>query len=126
MAFIQNFNRTDVDTIDEKIGFKLPFTFETINQSTTTISAIKTNLTNLLLTQKGERPFQPNLGVDFNSVLFNPITEEGLVNLEEDIIEQISIWLPFLVVENIVIDSNNIQDNRVNKNALTIEGVLFN
>lgn len=115
MAFINNILINNVDTVDENIGFNLPFTLETQNLSSTTLQSTKTNLSSLLTTQKGERVFQPNLGIDIRSNLFEPITEESFVSLEEDVLEQITIWLPFLQVENINInpepDSNKVTVN---------------
>ncbi len=92
---------TNVDSVEEFIGFKLPITFETNNQSITTLESTKANLTSLLFTTKGERVFQPDLGVNLRTHLFNPISTETTLQIEEDIIEQISIWLPFLEVKNI-------------------------
>ena len=104
MAFVQNFTKTDVDSVEEKIGFKLPFTLDNTNQSSTTFDALKTNLQNLVTTQKGERLFQPNLGVDLKRHLFNPMTSENLISLQDDIIEQIGVWLPFIEVINVQTD----------------------
>tara|TARA_B100000902_G_C27262019_1_gene891357 strand:+ start:189 stop:611 length:423 start_codon:yes stop_codon:yes gene_type:complete len=101
MAFLQNILIEDVDNVAEGIGLLLPFTIDGDNVSTSTLTSVKTNLTNLLLTEKGERVFQPNLGVELRKHLFNNITTESVVGLEEDILEQIAIWLPFLKVENI-------------------------
>ena len=101
MAFINNILIKDVDTVEESIGFNLPFTLESQNLSSTTLQSTKTNLTSLLTTRKGERVFQPNLGIDIRGNLFEPMTEESFVSLEENVLEQISIWLPFLQVENI-------------------------
>ena len=115
MAFVQTNIINNVDKLDEKIGFKLPFTLESTNQSVTTFEAIKTNLENLVKTQKGERVFQPNLGVDLKKHLFNQITEESIIGLQDDIIEQISIWLPFVTV-------NDIQTKpQIDKNTIGIE-----
>ena len=36
--------------------------------------------------------------------MFEPIVEESFVSLEENVLEQINIWLPFLQVENINIE----------------------
>ncbi len=101
MAFLQNILIEDVDNVADGIGLLLPFTIDGDNVSTSTLTSVKTNLTNLLLTEKGERVFQPNLGVELRKHLFNNITTESIVGLEEDILEQIAIWLPFLKVENI-------------------------
>lgn len=101
MAFINDIEIKNVDTVNESIGFNLPFTLETQNLSTTTLQSTQTNLTSLLTTQKGERVFQPGLGIDIRGNLFEPINDESFVTLEEDILGQIAIWLPFLQVENI-------------------------
>ncbi len=115
MAFINNILINNVDTVDETIGFNLPFTLETQNLSSTTLQSTQTNLTSLLSTQKGERMFQPNLGIDIRGNLFEPLNDESFVALEEDIIEQIAIWLPFLQVESINIkpqpDANSVTVN---------------
>ena len=106
MAFIQSNLITNVDTVEEFIGFKLPVTFESDNRSLTTLESTKTNLTNLLLTEKGERMFQPNLGVNLRKNLFNPMTSESLIGLQEDVIEQVAIWLPFLDIKEVLINPN--------------------
>jgi len=115
LAFINDIEIKNVDTVNESIGFNLPFTLETQNLSTTTLQSTQTNLTSLLTTQKGERVFQPGLGIDIRGNLFEPINDESFVTLEEDILEQIAIWLPFLQVENINIqpepDSNKVTVN---------------
>ena len=101
MAFLQSILIEDVDNVTEGIGLTLPFTLDGDNLSRSTLLSVKTNLNNLLLTEKGERVFQPDLGVELKKHLFNNITTEDIVNLEEDILEQVAIWLPFLKVENI-------------------------
>ena len=106
MAFIQSNLITNVDTVEEFIGFKLPVTFESDNRSVTTLESTKTNLTNLLLTEKGERMFQPNLGVNLRKNLFNPMTSESLIGLQEDVIEQVAIWLPFLDIKEVLVNPN--------------------
>ena len=106
MAFIQSNLITNVDTVEEFIGFKLPVTFESENRSVTTLESTKTNLTNLLLTEKGERMFQPNLGVNLRKNLFNPMTSESLIGLQEDVIEQVAIWLPFLDIKEVLVNPN--------------------
>ena len=104
MAFVNNILVKDVDTVEEGIGFKLPFTLSDGNMSTTTLESVQTNLTNLLLTEKGQRLFQPNLGVDIRGNLFEPIIPESFASLQDDILQQIAIWLPFLEVSNIKIN----------------------
>jgi len=113
MAFRQNYTTNNVDTIQEKIGFNLPFTLENENQTITTFDAIKTNLKNLISTQKGERLFQPNLGIDLKKHLFDPISSENLISLQEDIAEQIQVWLPFIEVNDIQVNLKE-DENTIN------------
>ena len=103
MAFLQNFVKTDVDTVEEQIGFKLPITFDSFNQSVTTLESTKANLSCLLKTEQGERVLQPSLGLNLRKNLFEPLSDESYVAIEEDVIEQIAIWLPFLAVDSVEI-----------------------
>ena len=81
MAFLQSILIEDVDNVTEGIGLTLPFTLDGDNLSRSTLLSVKTNLNNLLLTEKGERVFQPDLGVELKKHLFNNITTEDIVNL---------------------------------------------
>ena len=63
---------------DKFIGLSFPLTsnlFSTFNQSKTLLEQTKSNLRNLLLTSKGERPFQPEFGSDLTDLLFEPIVD---------------------------------------------------
>ena len=104
MAFLQNFVSKDVDTVEELIGFKLPITFDSFNQSVTTLESTRANLRCLLQTERGERVLQPQLGLNLIKHLFEPLSDESYVSIEEDVIEQIAIWLPFLMVIGVVIE----------------------
>ncbi len=117
MAFIQNFNTTDVDTVEEFLGFKLPLTFETLNMSTNTLESTKTNLEALLKIERGERIMQPNLGINLRRHLFQPMSSETAVQIEEDIISQIAIWMPFLQIIEVVVTQE--QENNLIKMNLT-------
>ena len=104
MAFLQNFVSKDVDTVEELIGFKLPITFDSFNQSVTTLESTRANLRCLLQTEQGERVLQPQLGLNLRKHLFEPLSDESYVSIEEDVIEQIAIWLPFLTVIGVDIE----------------------
>jgi hypothetical protein len=62
---------------DLAVGLKLPFGPGQSNFALnfTTVDQTKTNLMNLLLTQKGERFMQPNFGTDLRRILFEPNDE---------------------------------------------------
>lgn len=54
--------------------------------------AVKESIKNLVLTDRGERPFQPRLGCDVRKRLFDNITPETLRLIREDIIECIQAY----------------------------------
>jgi len=117
VAFIQNFNTKDVDTVEEFLGFKLPLTFETLNMSTNTLESTKTNLEALLRIERGERIMQPNLGINLRRHLFQPMSSETAVQIEEDVISQVAIWMPFLQILEVAVTQE--QENNLIKMNLT-------
>ena len=54
------------------------------------IDAIKQSLKNLILTNQGERPFQPNIGGNVTRYLFEPITPLVAYSLEKEILRTIA------------------------------------
>ena len=59
------------------------------------------NLKNLLLTRKGERPFQPLFGSDVYFQLFENIDLNLNDRISETLSEDIKFWLPYIVIDNI-------------------------
>ena len=57
----------------------------------------------LLLTRKGERPFQPLFGTDLPSFLFEQITDKLLNSLRDTIAEDIKFWLPYIKMKDIIV-----------------------
>ena len=80
----------------------------------TTLAQAKNNLINLILTKKGERLMQPDFGCDVWKVLFEPI-DNIEVSIENSIINAVSIWLPYLNINEIIFDydDNDIDTNKV-------------
>lgn len=80
----------------------------------TTLSQAKDNLLNLILTKKGERLMQPEFGCDVWKVLFEPMSDIDTV-LENSITTAVSIWLPYLNIDEIIFDydDNDIDNNRI-------------
>jgi phage baseplate assembly protein W len=103
---------------DYAIGIKLPIVIldTAFNQSFSTIEQIKTNIISLLKTQKRERLMQPQLGCGLHELLFEQNDDELEIKIEEVISDSISTWLPFVIIDSIVIDqSNELKDrNSVN------------
>ena len=81
----------------------------------TTVDAIKNNIRLLLQTHRGERVFQPNLGMDLRSLIFEPLTEDITIQIENNIVDVFSRWLPFVDLRNINVNRKD-DLNQVNIN----------
>jgi phage baseplate assembly protein W len=102
---------------DVAVGIKLPFGKPNglFSQSYTTEEQAVSNLKNLLLTRKGERVFQPEFGSNVYSLLFENIDINIESKMADTLTEDINFWLPYIVIDNIDVDSN--QD----RNSVRIE-----
>ena len=74
------------------------------NTTETTIDAIKANIQLLLQTNQGERLFQPNLGVNLRQLLFEQMTEDLQIQIENNIVDVFERWLPFVNLTNINVE----------------------
>jgi phage baseplate assembly protein W len=74
----------------------------------TTLTQAKDNLKNLILTHKGERTMNPEFGCDVWKLLFEPIVEGEIDRrIETAITDAVSIWLPYLNIDEILFDYDN-------------------
>ena len=118
----------DNDT-NVKIGIDLPIHRGSVADgffasTSTTIEAVKNNIKNLLQTEEGERFFQPNLGIGLRRLLFENITEENLLGIQDVILDKLEFWLPFVEVRDIqVLSRDDTTDIGVNEIRVKI---LFN
>jgi phage baseplate assembly protein W len=77
------------------IGVSLPFNAPGVfNKTYSTKEQIKSNLINLLLTDKGERIMNPEFGADLRRSLFDNITNSNIDLLEIKITDAINIFIP--------------------------------
>ena len=88
------------------IGIDLPFRLSIgpegyFASTETTLLAIKNNIRSLLKTEKGERFFQPNLGINLRRYLFEQLTPDTELDIEAEIIDQMKQWLPFVQIQKI-------------------------
>ncbi len=82
----------------------------------TTLTQAKANLKNLILTHKGERLMNPEFGCDIWKLLFEPIIEGEIDSkIENTIVDAVSIWLPYLNIDEIIFDydSNDIDNHTI-------------
>lgn len=73
--------------------------------SYTTEQQAISNLKNLLLTTKGERPFQPLFGANIYSLLFENISSDLNSALEDLLSEDIKFWLPYILLDSANVNS---------------------
>ena len=112
------------------IGIDLPFRKSDgiegwFASTTTTIEAVKNNIRNLLSTHKGERYMQPNIGLNLRKFLFEQFTDELRLQIENDILDTIDFWLPFIQVKDLKVGMSSATAGSVNNNKLIIS-VVFN
>ena len=60
----------------------------------TNVDAVKQSLRNLMLTDRGERLFQPNLGGNIRAMLFENITPQTFLTMQEHIKDVIAAHEP--------------------------------
>ena len=79
----------------------------------TTMESVITDIKTLLMTQRGERVMQPLLGMNIRRFLFEQITENTVIEIENDIVETFSTWLPFVELNDINIDTGDQDRNKI-------------
>jgi len=106
-----------INTLDlnpnQGVGVALPFNptnIFTINYTTT--AQIKSNLLNFMLTNSGERVFNPNFGADIRALVFEPNTD--LTEVKSALLQKIGLYFPSITVNSL--DFNPSVDN----NSLSI------
>ena len=118
----------DNDT-NVKVGIDLPIRRDDaaggyFASTSTTIEAVKNNIRNLLQTEEGERLFQPDLGIGLRKILFEHITNDNIINIQDTILDKIDFWLPFVEVRDIeVLSRDDTTDIGINEIRVKI---LFN
>lgn len=95
----------------------------TVNYTST--QQARDNFRNLLLTRKGERLYHPEFGCDLLNILFQPMTDYLISDINNIIRTAVSYWLPYLTIENldIKINSSEIIPNHTVK--ITIQFSVF-
>ena len=108
------------------IGVSLPFNGPSgpFNKTYSTKEQIKSNLINLLLTNKGERVFNPEFGADIRRVLFEGITEDTSVLIQNLITTNVNYFIPEVNVVDVEVEPNedNYSYNITLKYSLVISG----
>jgi phage baseplate assembly protein W len=103
---------------DYAIGISLPLQIggAGFTQTYNTTEQIKSNIKNLLLTQKGERILQPEFGSGLHEILFDFNNDDIEGKIEDAINAAFEQWLPYVTIADIVVEQTDaLKDrNRVN------------
>ena len=115
MAFnVQQINPLDLQP-RKAVGVALPFSSTSIFNSTyTTKDALKANLINYFLTEKGERFLNPALGAGLRALLFDQMTEDKKEEINYVVRQGVAEWFPNVIIQNL--QTNYSQDT----NTVTI------
>ena len=105
------------------IGKDLPFRKSDGNSgwfesTSTTFKAVRNNIKSLLLTEKGQRIMQPSLGLNLKKYLFEQMTDDLIISIENDIQQTFSFWLPFVNIIDMNIEFG--EDSEVGRNQINI------
>lgn len=106
---------------DIAIGVSLPFNGPAgpFNSTYSTQIQTKSNLVNLLLTNKGERIMNPEFGADLGTVLFEGITESTKETIKNLINTNVEIFMPEVQITDIIV-SDDINYGNNNTISITI------
>lgn len=92
----------------QPIGISFPIVHGSggyFDQTYTVLEQIKHNLTNLLLTVKGERRMNPEFGSDLHKVVFEFENDELSQIVDSTVRRDIQRWMPYLNVKSVVTDA---------------------
>ena len=89
------------------VGVSLPFSGKAVFNSTyTTKDALKSNIINYFLTEKGERFLNPDFGVGLRALLFDQMTEDKGEEIKYKISQGLADWFPNVIINDIQVKSN--------------------
>lgn len=105
------FNVRVIDPLDLQpsiaVGVNLPLSGNAVFNSTyETKDAIKANLINYFLTNKGERYLNPAFGSDVRKLLFDNINQNKLEQVKDIISTDIGLYFPRVIPSKIEVNSD--------------------
>jgi len=83
----------------QAIGITLPIQIGNMGyfqQAFDTLTQVKSNFINLILTRKGERVHQPEFGCGIHDYLFEQLTPENIEGARLSVVNAVERWMPFL------------------------------
>jgi phage baseplate assembly protein W len=107
MSYEVRYNPIDLEE-DVAVGIKLPLVGKNgilFDLSYSTEEQALSNLKNLVLTRQGERILQPLFGTRLQDSLFEQNTDVLKEQIQSSILEAISFWLPYIRVNDIIVQT---------------------
>lgn len=102
--------------MSKSINIKFPFEDSVkgffLDTNTDDISAIKSDLMHLLLTNKGERYYLPDFGTNLRKFIFDPHDSITQSEIESEISTAVKKYIPNLSISNLDVDYD-VNDNHV-------------
>lgn len=100
------------------IGVTLPLQIGNtgyFEQSFDTLTQVKSNFINLILTRKGERVHQPEFGCGIHDYLFEQLTPTNIEGAKLSVLDAVEKWMPFLELIRFELDaaSEDIDQNKL-------------
>jgi phage baseplate assembly protein W len=97
---------TRIDPLDLQkniaIGVSLPFNGPGVfNKTYSTKDQIKSNVINLLLTNRGERIMNPNFGADIKDLLFEGMTDNLKSIIQDRVAASFTTYIPQASISNV-------------------------
>ena len=102
----------------QAIGITLPIQIGNMGyfqQSFDTLTQVKSNFINLILTRKGDRVHQPEFGCGIHDYLFEQLTPENIEGARLSVVNAVERWMPFLELVQFELNAspNDLDNNRL-------------
>jgi len=113
---------------DYAIGLSLPLQMgtNTFNQTYNNLEQLKSNVKNLLLTNRGERLAQPLFGTNLRELLFEQNDGDIKSKIYDSIESAIEFWLPQLEINSIDIESTDRMKDEYGLNVSIVFTAKYN
>jgi phage baseplate assembly protein W len=124
MPILDRRTKQFIEDKDTRVSVGIDFPFSKISNgdgyfttTKTTIDSVKNDIKLLLQTEQGERVFQPTLGIGLRRLLFEQMTSDIIIQIENNIVDAFERWLPFVELRDIQVN-NKSENNQVDINIV--------
>ena len=113
----------DINLSNYGFNIHYPFTskFDVIDNTTDTITNIKSNILSLLHTDKGERKMNPAFGVRLKQYIFEQMTNELKNKVINEIKHEVSKFFPNVTIHNVNVSQD--ENNLLLSFSFTVDGL---